>query len=88
VRVIARDPRAGAGSQTVFGSFSIGVLAIRTAAPNDPAPQGSRRVRRPAHEAGLTGYMRVLTAAHYGRRTWWGRVRGARAIMALVARGT
>jgi len=26
------------GSQTVFGSFSIGVLAIRTAAPDDPAP--------------------------------------------------
>ena len=27
------------GSQTVFGSFSIGVLAIRTAAPDEPAPQ-------------------------------------------------
>ena len=27
------------GSQTILGSFSIGVLAIRTAAPDDPAPQ-------------------------------------------------
>jgi len=27
------------GSQTILGSFSIGVLAIRTAAPDEPAPQ-------------------------------------------------
>ena len=33
------------GSQTVLGSFSIGVLAIRTAAPDDPVPQRAAATR-------------------------------------------
>ena len=50
------------GSQTILGSFSIGVLGIRTAAPDEPvtATRGDSCTKRE-----LTGYMRVLTAAHY-----------------------
>ena len=39
------------GSQTILGSFSIGVLAIRTAAPDDPAPQKATPSRVAASSA-------------------------------------
>jgi len=42
------------GAQTVLGSFSIGVLAIRTAAPDDPAPQRAAATT-PAARGELTG---------------------------------